>query len=122
MKLSLFPVSYAGFWGQDRIDLDEFLRHAAKLGYSAVMLMGKRPHLSPLDATPERLAKLRDLLKELGLECAAIGGYTDFAGGSAAEVPYLEMQIDYVESLSKIACQLGASIVRIFTAYESATP
>src|SRR5580704_13308992 len=120
MKLSLFSVSYAGFWGQDRVELEEFLRHAAKLGYSAVMLLGKRPHLSPLHATPERLAKVREILKETGLECAAIGGYTDFAGGSAAEIPYLEMQIDYVESLAKIAHQLGAGIVRIFTSYESA--
>ena len=121
MKLSLFSVSYAGFWGQDRLDLDEFPRHAAGLGYSALMLMGKRPHLSPLDASAERLAKLREILRETGLECAAIGGYTDFAPGTAAEVPFVEMQIDYVESLAKIARQLGAGIVRIFTAYESTT-
>ena len=120
MKLSLFSVSYAGFWGQDRLGLDDFLRHAARLGYSAVMLMGKRPHLSPLDATPERLASLQQLLKTTELECAAVGGYTDFAGGPAAEVPFLEMQIDYVESLSRMAAQLGARIVRIFTAYETA--
>jgi sugar phosphate isomerase/epimerase len=122
MKLSLFSVSYAGLWGQDRLDLDAFLRHAAELGYAAVMLMGKRPHLAPLDATPERLAQLRTILNETGLECAAIGGYTDFAGGAAAEVPYLEMQIHYVDSLARIARQLGARIVRIFTAYESTTP
>jgi sugar phosphate isomerase/epimerase len=121
MKLSLFSVSYAGFWGQDRLDLEEFLRHAAKLGYSAVMLMGKRHHLSPLDAGPERIARVCEVLKQAGLECVAIGGYTDFAGGSAAEVPYLEMQIDYVESLAKISRQLGAGIVRIFTSYESPT-
>jgi sugar phosphate isomerase/epimerase len=120
MKLSLFSVSYAGFWGQDRLDVADFLRHAGKLGYAAVMLMGKRPHLSPLDAAPERIAHVREVLKQARLECAVIGGYTDFAGGSAAEVPYLEMQIDYVESLAKLARQLGAGIVRIFTSYESA--
>ncbi|MCE9532430.1 MAG: sugar phosphate isomerase/epimerase [Planctomycetes bacterium] len=121
MKLCLFSVSYAGLWGQERLGLDEFLRHAAKLGYQAVMLAGKRPHLSPLDASPERIAQVRDLLKELKLECAVMGAYTDFAGGSAAEVPYLEMQIGYVESLARIGRQLGAGIVRIFTSYESAT-
>lgn len=122
MKLSLFSVSYAGLWGQDRLDLEAFLRHAAGLGYDAVMLAGKRPHLSPLDATPERLHEARRILSEVGLECAAIAGYTDFAGGAAAEVPYLEMQIDYVSSLAKIAAALGARIVRIFTAYESGAP
>ncbi len=119
MNLSLFSVSYAGFWGQVRLDLEDFLRHAAKLGYPAVMLMGKRPHLSPLDSAPERIAHVREVLRQAGVQCAVIGGYTDFAGGSAAEVPYLEMQIDYVESLAKIAHQLGAGIVRIFTSYES---
>jgi sugar phosphate isomerase/epimerase len=121
MKLSLFSVSYAGFWAQDRLELDEFLRHAAELGYDAVMIAGKRPHLSPLDSSPERIARLWAILSETGLECSAIGGYTDFAGGGAAEVPYLEMQIAYVESLARIARQLGAGIVRVFTAYESAT-
>src|SRR4051794_15093712 len=119
MKLSLFSVSYAGIWGQDRLDLEAFLRHAAKLGYKSVMLAGKRPHLSPLDTTPERLAELKEIVIATDLECAAIGGYTDFAGGPASEVPFLEMQIAYVDSLAKIASQLGARIVRIFTAYES---
>ncbi len=83
------------------------------------MVAGKRPHLSPLDATPERLAQLREVLRETGLECAVVGGYTDFAGGPAAEVPFVEMQVAYVESLARMAQQLGASVVRIFTAYES---
>ena len=120
MKLSLFSISYAGFWGQDRLPLGEFLRHAAKLGYQAVMIAGKRPHLSPLDTTPERLEAVAGILKETNLECAVIGGYTDFAGGPAAEVPFVEMQVAYVDALARMAHQLGAKIVRIFTAYESA--
>jgi sugar phosphate isomerase/epimerase len=119
MKLSLFSISYAGLWGQEKLELIEFLRHAAKLGFSAVMIAGKRPHLSPLDATPERIAELRAVLKETGLECACLGAYTDFAGGGAAEVPYSEMQIAYVEALARMARQLGGGLVRIFTAYES---
>jgi sugar phosphate isomerase/epimerase len=120
MKLSLFSVSYAGFWGQDCLSLDDFLRHAARLGYQAVMIAGKRPHLSPLDATPELLEAIAGILKETGLECAVIGGYTDFAGGPAAEVPFVEQQIAYVEALARIAQRLGARVVRIFTSYESA--
>ena len=38
MKLSLFSVSYAGFWGQDVLDLPSFIARASKLGYDAVML------------------------------------------------------------------------------------
>ena len=33
---SLFSVSYAGLWGQHPLDLPNFLRKAASLGYPAV--------------------------------------------------------------------------------------
>jgi hypothetical protein len=49
MQLGLFSVSYAGYWGQQRLDLPSFIAKAAELGYSSVMLAGKRPHASPLD-------------------------------------------------------------------------
>ncbi len=119
MKLGLFSVSYAGFWGQVALDLPTFIAKAAQLGYDGVMLAGKRPHLSPLEATPDRLASVRATLDEHGIACHVVAGYTDLAPTSAPEVPYVEMQIAYVESLARIAAHLGASIVRVFTAYET---
>lgn len=118
MKLSLFSVSYAGLWGQQKLALPAFIAKAASLGYDAVMLMGKRPHLSPLDVTSETIASLKAALDENRLECAVVAGYTDLSGSGAAEVPYLEMQIAYAESLARIGSQLGASVLRVFTAYE----
>ena len=118
MVKSLFSISYAGFWGQHRLDLLDFIDKAAALGYDAVMIAGKRPHLSPLDATPERVAEVKDRLDRAGIGCAVVAGYTDFSGGAAAEVPVLEMQIAYVEALARIASGLGAGVVRVFTAYE----
>ena len=118
MKLSLFSVSYAGLWGQDRLDLPAFIAQAAELGFDAVMLMGKRPHLSPLDADDEQIAAVKTALKAHKIECAVVGGYTDLGGAVAAEVPFLEMQIAYVETLSRIAAELGARVVRVMTAYE----
>src|SRR5262249_61600858 len=38
---------------------------------------------------------------------------------TGAEVPYIELQISYVESLCRLGAALGASVVRIFTAYEA---
>ena len=113
----LFSVSYAGFWGQARLGLTEFIAHAARLGYSRVMLAGKRPHLSPLDVREESLAALRDALQTAGVTCDVVAGYTNLASGPATEVPLVEMQIAYVESLARLASQLGARFVRIFTAY-----
>jgi sugar phosphate isomerase/epimerase len=118
MELSLFSVSYAGLWGQQRLDLAGFVAHAAELGYSSVMLMGKRPHLSPLEADDAAIAALRAALSANRVRCAAIAGYTDFAPQRAAEVPFAEMQFRYVGDLCRIARQLDAPLVRIFTAYE----
>jgi sugar phosphate isomerase/epimerase len=115
----LFSVGYAGLWGQEKLELGDFLRRAARLGYGAVMLMGKRPHLAPLDATPEKLADVKAVLTETGVECAVLGAYTDFSGTGAAEVPFLEMQISYVEALARLAHELGARIVRVFSSYET---
>lgn len=120
MNLSIFSVSYAGFWGQKQLDTEAFIAKAGKLGYGSVMLAGKRPHLSPLDATPKRIAQIKEALASAKVTCPVIGGYTDFAGFAAGEVPAVEMQIAYVESLCRIGAELHDNpIVRIFTSYES---
>jgi sugar phosphate isomerase/epimerase len=120
MELGLFSVSYAGLWGQAALDLRAFVRKAAELGFDAVMLAGKRPHLSPLDADEAVVAALADDLRTAGVRCAAVAAYTDLGAAVAAEVPVLEMQIAYVESLCRIGAKLGAGVVRVFTAYEAA--
>src|SRR5215218_3963266 len=101
MQHSLFSISYAGLWGQAALDLRAFVRRAGELGFPAVMLAGKRPHLSPLDVREEQLAALASDLREAGVRCAVVAAYTDFGGAVAAEVPFLEMQISHVESLCR---------------------
>ena len=120
MTPSLFSISYAGLWGQASLSLPDFITRAGRLGFSSIMLAGKRPHLSPLDASPEFRQKLHDALATAGVQCDIVAGYTHLApnSGLAGEVPVIEFQIAYVESLARLAAQLGAKIVRIFTAYE----
>ena len=120
MQLSLFSISYAGLWGQARLGLHDLICRAGELGFESVMIAGKRPHLSILDADGEELAALRDVLATSRVSCAVVAGYTDFGAQVAAEVPLAEMQISYVESLARIAAALGAGIVRVFTSYERA--
>ena len=51
-RLALHSVSYAGVWaGQAKLSLFEFIDKAGELGFDAVMLMAKRPHLSVLDVS-----------------------------------------------------------------------
>jgi sugar phosphate isomerase/epimerase len=122
MHPCLFSISYAGFWGQATLQLPDFIAHAGKLGYASVMIAGKRPHLSPLDSTSELLAKTKSALQSANVRCDVLGAYTNLAqpAGVGCEVPLIEFQIAYVESLARIASELGAKVIRIFTAYEAA--
>jgi len=115
----LFSVSYAGFWGQHRLNTIAFLEKAKALGYSAVELGGKRPHFSVIDdQSNESLAEIRTTADRLGIEIATIAGYTDFtAGRHTPEVPFVEMQLLYVRALCRCAKALGAKIVRVFSGY-----
>src|SRR6476620_8774325 len=106
MQLSLFSISYAGLWGQAALDLSQFLRHAAGLGFDAVMLAGKRPHLSPLDADEGAVNALRRDLDAAGRRCPVVAAYTDLGAAGAPEVPFLEMQIAYVEALCRVGARL----------------
>ena len=118
MTPSLFSISYAGFWGQAALSLPDFIARAGKLGYRSVMIAGKRPHVSPLDATPEAIEVVKTALRNAGVRCDIVAGYTNLvnAPGVGCEVPLVEFQIAYVESLARIAAGIGASVVRIFTA------
>jgi sugar phosphate isomerase/epimerase len=116
----LHSVSYAGMWpGQVRLTLDQFIDKAADLGFPAVMLMAKRPHLSVLDYPPEACKRLREKLAGRGVRCHVIAGYTNFSADlEHAEVPNREIAIQHVTELARMARDLGASIVRVFTSYE----
>jgi len=114
---TLFSVSYAGLWGQHRLDVSAFLQKAAALGYPAVEIMGKRPHLSVLETGAEQLATLRETAQALGIDMATIAAYTDFTRGRATEVPFVEMQLIYIRELARMAAALGAKQLRVFTGY-----
>jgi sugar phosphate isomerase/epimerase len=120
---TLFSVSYAGYWGQHALAVIPFLRKAAALGYNAVELGGKRPHLAPLDYRDQtKLDAVRDEAARLNLEIATIAGYTDFTAGRAtADIPLVEMQVAYVDDLARMAAGLGAKIVRVFSGYSPTT-
>ena len=120
MKTCLHSVSYAGVWrGQAKLSVDEFLVKAKELGFGGVMLMAKRPHVSPLDYDQARRKVLRHKIEELSLELVCLAGYTDFtAGVDKPGVPNVEIQACYVGEISKLARDLGTNMVRIFTGYQ----
>jgi sugar phosphate isomerase/epimerase len=121
-KLALHSVSYAGVWpGQAQLTLEQFIPKAAELGYDAVMLMAKRPHLSLLDMNALARREVKKLADDHGVRIAVLAGYNDFAvGAEVPDVPLGEMQVYCIGELARLAADLGCSLVRIFTAFERA--
>lgn len=121
MTPELFSVSYSGSWGQARLSVDEFVEHAAVLGFEGVMLGAKRPHLSPLDYDAVRLHTLKQKIRDIGLKHVTIAGYTNFTGDlEHTDIPSVEIQIQHVVQLIRLAHELESPLVRIFTGYENA--
>jgi sugar phosphate isomerase/epimerase len=116
----LHSVSYAGLWGQAALSVDDFVRKAAALGYDGVMLMAKRPHLSVLDYGSTQRAALRSLMDKEKIRRVVIAGYSNLtADWEHGEVPHREIQTLYIEELARLAKDLGAASVRLFTGYEN---
>jgi sugar phosphate isomerase/epimerase len=117
---TLFTVSYAGFWGQQRLGLNEILRKTKAMGYEAVEIGGKRPHLSPVDTSDDDVRQLKALADELGLQVASIAAYNNFTAGlESREVPMVEIQLAYIDRLCRFAQMLNSKLVRIFTGYST---
>ena len=116
----LHSVSYAGVWrGQAQLTLDQFLVKAKELGFAHVEVMGKRPHLSPLDYDAAARAKLKARLQELGLKIVCLAGYPDFtASADKMGIPSAEMGAIYVGELARLAKDLDIPMIRVFTGYE----
>jgi len=120
VKPCLHSIGYAGFWrGQAYLTVDQFLVKAKELGYDAVMIMAKRPHLSPLDYDDAARKKLKTRLRELGLKLVCLAGYSDFTAGiDKPGIPNVEIQAAYVGEVARLARDLDCDMVRIFTGYE----
>lgn len=120
LELMLHSVSYAGFWGQAFLTVDQFIDKAAELGYQGAMLVGKRPHVSVLDYGSAERTALRRRIEQSGLRRICIAGYTNFTADlEHGEIPNREIQIQHVVELARLAHDLGGDLVRIFTGYEN---
>lgn len=119
MKTALHSVSYAGVWpGQARLSLGAFLERARGLGFEAVMLVAKRPHLSLIDLGAAARRQLRKQVNDLGLTVACVAGYNDFCIGSERpDVPLREIQVVYIRELCRLAQELDCKLVRVFTGF-----
>src|SRR6516162_4389768 len=121
LSTALHSVSYAGVWpGQVQLTLDQFLERAQELGFDAVMLMAKRPHLSVLDLDADARRQLRRRLEALNLRVACLASYTDFCAlADRPDIPAREQQILYVRELCRLAQDIGCGLLRVFTGFDT---
>jgi sugar phosphate isomerase/epimerase len=120
VKTCLHSVSYLGIWrGQTALSVDDFLVKAKELGYEGVMLVAKRPHVSPHDYDKAARARLKTKIDSLGLTLVGLAGYTDFTAGiDKPGIPNAEIQAAWVGEIAELAHDLGTNMVRVFTGYE----
>ena len=120
VKTCLHSIGYSGLWrGQSLLTVDQFVDKAKELGYDGIMIMAKRPHLSPLDYSKEDRARLKKKIKDAGLTLVGLAGYSDFTAGiDKPGIPHTEIQAAYLGDVAELAADLGTNMVRIFTGYE----
>jgi sugar phosphate isomerase/epimerase len=119
MRLALHSVSYSGTWGgQAVLDLPAFLSRARQLGYTAVELMAKRPHASPLDLGERDRRQIKNILEGEGLELVCMASYHDWSGPpDHRDMAYLEKDLVYFREVARLASELGCALVRTYTGY-----
>jgi sugar phosphate isomerase/epimerase len=118
--LLLHSVSYAGFWGQASLTVEQVIDKAADLGYDGVMLMAKRPHVSVIDYGDKQRAELRRRIEARKLKNVCVAGYCNITGDlEHGEVPHREIQVHYILELARLTADLGGRVVRVFTGYEN---
>ena len=118
--LLLHSVSYAGFWGQPALNVEQFIDKAAELGFGGIMLAAKRPHVSILDYNAQERTRLRVLLESKQLAELCLAGYCNLSADMEhSDIPTREIQTHYLIELARLARDLGGSLVRVFTGYEN---
>jgi len=120
IKTCLHSIGYAGLWrGQAFLNVDQFLLKAKELGYDSIILIAKRPHISPLDYNKEARQSLKKRIEDLDLKLAGLAGYSDFTAGlDKPGIPHSEIQAAYIGQVAELARDLGTDMLRIFTGYE----
>ncbi len=119
MPALLHTISYSGSWGQASLGIDEIVDKAAELGFDGVLIAAKRPQVSLLDYDAAARDRLRARIEARGLTSVVIAGYNNFTADlEHRDIPNLEIQVQHVAGLARLAHDLGGSLVRVFTGYE----
>lgn len=104
-------------YGYRHLSLEGALRRIADNGFTAVEIVGTRPHLLPEDYPGAELDEIASLLGELGLRVVAIA---PFSAGSHWHYTHASARvradtIEHVKRCVDLAARLGAPVVQSIT-------
>src|SRR6267142_3915167 len=70
--------------------LEEAIESIARIGYGGVELMADVPHAYPQHMTADRIERLRERIKKLGLSVSNVNAFTLFACGDTYHPTWIE--------------------------------
>ncbi len=114
-KLGLYSITYAGMWYDGpALSLKEFMDRAKKHGVEGVEFDCRAPHAVPYLLKPRDRKELVDHATKLGLNICALAANNDF---SSPVTEHREANIQMVVEMIHLCKDLGAPVLRIFTAW-----
>lgn len=119
MKICLYSITYAGMWYDGpALSMEEFIRRAKRFGYPAVELDGRAPHALPYLLKQRDREKIVECLDREGIKLAALAANNDF---SSPVIEHREANVQMVVEMIRLCRDLGAPLLRIFTAWRGAS-
>lgn len=114
-KQGLYSVSYAGLWYEGpALSIKEFVDRAVRFGYEGVELDCRAPHALPYALKPAERREIAQYIQDSGLQLAALACNNDF---SSPVTEHRDANIQMVAEMIRLARDLGAPVVRVFTAW-----
>ena len=119
MKISLYTITLnGGYYGGPAVPLLEIFPKAKDWGYDGIEIEAKRPHGSPLDLDAAARDRIREVARDTGLEISCIAAYNDY---SSPIEEHQENELLMTREQIRLAADLGAPIVRLFSAWSGVT-
>ncbi len=101
-----------------RTDFFDAAADIAAAGYKALEVYADAPHLYPLDAPPDLVARAAEHIRSLGLAVSNVNAFTMFAAGDTWRPSFIDpdedrraLRIDHTVAALRMARALGAATV-----------
>ena len=119
MKISLYTITLnGGYYGGPAVPLLDIFPKAKDWGYDGIEIEAKRPHGNPMDLDEAARKAIRDAAADNGLDISCIAAYNDY---SSPIDEHHENELLMTREQIRLAVDLGAPVVRMFSAWSGVT-